>query len=275
MIQPSFLPLPLTDWQSTRSTIQTYAQLLSKIRGALSPAQKHWWHISLHATAVGLTTTPIPAGDKTFELVLDFTQHQLVLTTSLGETAVVPLIGQSAAAYCAETLAVLRGWEIEPAIDRAKFADETVGVYEVTAVAAYWRALAQIDAVLKEFKAGFRGETGPVQLWPHHFDLAMIWLSGRFVPGQDPANADYADEQMNFGFSAGDDSIPEPYFYATAYPTPPGFVGAPLPDGAYWHTSGWKGAALPYAALVGAPNPQDMLLTFWRTAYQAGSDLMK
>jgi hypothetical protein len=30
-----------------------------------------------------------------------------------------------------------------------------------------------------------------------------LWFSGRLVSGQDLANAEYADEQMNFGFSNG------------------------------------------------------------------------
>ena len=43
----------------------------------------------------------------------------------------------------------------------------------------------------------------PVVLWPHHFGLAVLWFSGHPAPDQDPANAEYADEQMNFGFSTG------------------------------------------------------------------------
>jgi len=274
MTQSVFPPLPLADWRPTRDTLQAYAQLLSHIRRALAPAQKHWWHISLRATAVGLTTTPIPAGDQIVELVLDFTRHQLTLITSGGQTAVIPLVGQSAAAFCAETLAVLDEWGINPAIDRSKFSAETEGVYAETAVSTYWRALSQIDAVLKEFKAGFRGETSPVQLWPHHFDLAVVWLTGRLVPGQDPDNPDYADEQMNFGFSTGDETIPEPYFYATAYPQPDGFTDAALPDDAYWQTEGWTGAVLPYAALVDAPHPREKLLDFLRAAHEVGSNLI-
>lgn len=275
MSQTLFPALPLSTWQTTRDTIQTYAQLLGKIRQAFAPPQKHWWHISLRATAVGLTTTPIPAKDKTFELVLDFVRHQLALTTSRGETAVISLAGQSAAAFCAETMAVLHSWGIDPAIDQGRFADETAGVYEETAVAAFWQAFSQIDAVFKTFKAGLRQETSPVQLWPHHFDLAVLWLSGRLVPDQDPDDPEYADEQMNFGFVTGDGSIAEPYFYVTAYPAPNGLTQTGLPNNAYWHTTGWTGAILPYAALVGDDNPQETLLTFLRAVHQAGARLMQ
>lgn len=37
----------------------------------------------------------------------------------------------------------------------------------------------------------------------HKSQRVSNWFSGRLVPGQDPANAEFADEQMNFGFSTG------------------------------------------------------------------------
>ena len=59
------------------------------------PPQKRWWHVTLRATAVRLTTTPMPVDDKTLEVLLDLTQHRLCLTTSLGEKVKIPLRGQS------------------------------------------------------------------------------------------------------------------------------------------------------------------------------------
>lgn len=35
----------------------------------------------------------------------------------------------------------------------------------------------------------------------HRSQRVSNWFSDRLVPGQDPANAEYADEQMNFGIS--------------------------------------------------------------------------
>jgi hypothetical protein len=269
-----FPPLPLAAWQPTRDTIQTYARLLGKIRQALAPAQKHWWHASLHVAARGLTTSPMPAAGLVVELLLDFTGHQLEATSSLGHQAVLPLAGQSPARMYDETLAILAGMGIYPEVDRTAFAAETAGVYKATAVATFWPILAQIDAIFKDFKAGFRGESSPVQMWPHHFDLALLWLSGNSVPDQDPNDPEHADEQMNFGFVTGDEHIPDPYFYATAYPVPRGFTAAPLPDGAYWKMGGWKGAVLPYRELVRSEDPAERLLGFLRAAHAAGADLM-
>ena len=270
-----FPHLSLADWQPTRDTISGYAQVLGKVRRALAPPQKHWWHISLRVAATGLTTTPIAAGDSTFEMLLNFKRHELLIVTSQDERHAIPLQGQSVAAFGTETLDALAELGINPEVDHSLFADESAGAYDEAAVARFWQALTQIDAVLKEFKAGFRGESSPVQLWPHHFDLAVLWFSGCLVPGQDPDDPEYADEQMNFGFSTGDTHIADPYFYATAYPRPDSLIDQPLPAGAYWHTEAFTGAVMLYETLVTAARPKEKLLAYLRAAHQAGSSLMR
>lgn len=269
-----FPPLLLDEWKETRDTIKTYADVLGKIRRALTPRQKHWWHISLRAATTGLTTTPIPTSDKTFSLLLDFTDHQLVATTNQGDWVELPLEGQSAAEFYDETMTALQQFDINPGVDREQFSDDTPGTYDDIAAFDMWQALSQIDVILKEFKGDFRKESSPVQLWPHHFDMAVVWFSGRLVPGVDPDDEEYADEQMNFGFSTGDTHIPDAYFYATAYPTPDGLTAQPLPADAYWHTEGFTGAIMMYESLVTAENPKEKLLNFLRTTHKAGATLM-
>ena len=275
MTSLTFPPLPLLSWQPTRDTIQSYAQVVGKVRRAFAPAQKHWWHSSLQTTATGLTTTPILVNNLVIELQLDFCDHRLLLANNQGESLEIPLEGQASAEFCTEVCDALATWDIYPGTEQVMVAGDSEGVYEKTAVVSFWAALSQIDAIFKRFKASLRQESSPVQLWPHHFDLALLWLSGRLVPDQDPTDAENADEQMNFGFVTGDGSIPDPYFYATAYPIPENFTDSPLPNDAYWHNEGWTGAVLPYAALVGADNAQEKLLTFLRTAHQLGASQMK
>ncbi|GIK43846.1 MAG: hypothetical protein BroJett011_76790 [Chloroflexota bacterium] len=274
-----FPVLALAEWQPTRDTLQTYSKVLGKIRRALSPPQKHWWHISLHVVPQGLTTTDVPIpdaeDDASFEMVLDLQQGQLIITTSRGDSWRTPLAGQSAKEFCDTSLAALARMGIPVEIERSLFADESSRVLEAAAAKNYCQAAVNIDRVLKQFKAGLPGETGPVQLWPHHFDLALLWLSGRKIPGVDPADEENADEQMNFGFSTGDEGMPEPYFYATTYPWPAGITDAPLPAGAVWYTESWKGALLSYETLVEADRPEKKLLAYLQAAYQAGSNLMR
>ncbi len=260
--------------QPSLETLQTYARFLGWVRRALTPQQKHWYHASLQVSANGLTTTPIPAGQFTFDMTLDLIRHELAISTSRGDRWHRPLQGQSANQFCKEGLALLAYLGVEPDIDHSLFTDTTAGRYDASAVESYFQALTQIDTVFKQFKGELREETGPVQFWPHHMDLALLWYSGRLVPGVDPADEENADEQMNFGFSPGDGGISDPYIYATAYPTPNGLTDAPLPTGAVWHTDGFTGAVMMYASLVEADDPAGKLLTFLRTVQHAGAGLM-
>lgn len=275
-----FPPLPLAGWQESRDTVHRYCRVLGHIRRTMAPPQKHWWHINLRATAAGLTTTPIPAGEQTFEINLDLANHMASIHTSRGDLWDLVLEGQPATVFMRDTLDALYDLGIEPAIDQEALfsADDLpagLTAYDDLRIEDYWQALSQIDAALKTFKGGFRRESSPVQLWPHDFDLALTWFSGRLVPGKDPDDADHADEQMAFGFCTGDSTLLDPYFYVTAYPWPEGLAGGVLPAGAQWHNAGWQGALLMYSALVASDDPLGLLMDYWTAVHQAGKSLMK
>ena len=73
---------------------------------------------------------------------------------------------------------------------------------------------------------------------------------------------------------SGDGSIPDAYFYATAYPAPDGWTGLTPPAGAYWYAEGWTGAVLPYEKLAASDRPQGLLLDYLRTLQAHGAKLM-
>jgi hypothetical protein len=275
MTQNGFPPLALADWRATRDTLHGYARVLGAIRGALTPKQKHWWHIGLRVAPNGLTTTEIPVGDSRFELRLDLTTHRLVIQADRARLSDIPLGGQSSAALGEQIVSTLEDLGIRPDLDNTRLGDAAPAHYDRLAVERFWRALSRIDAALKRFRENFGTNASPVQLWPHHFDLAVVWFSGRRVPGTDPADEEASEEQMNFGFSTGDADISDPYFYVTAYPLPGPLVKTKLPPGADWHTQGWTGAVLPYAALTKMEQSEEKLLGFLQHVHGAGSLLMK
>ncbi len=268
----TFPDLTLADWIDTRDTLHGYTQVLGKIRRALTPYQRHWWHVSLRLAAGGLTTTPIPAPEGSFELGLDLTRHEATFSATSGERDTVALSGQPAVELLDWALGKARAVGAEPSLERDKHASDA-GAYDRQAVGRYLRALSTMDLQLKSFGGALRESTSPVQLFPHHFDLSMNWFSGRLVPDVDPDDEENADEQMNFGFSTGDDNLSEAYIYATAYPLPDELAGTEMPPGARWYTEGFQGAVLPYAELSGETG-EEMLRAFLTTLQRAGAKLM-
>ncbi len=275
-----FPDLHLNDWKETRDTLHKYSQMVGAIRETMSDPHPHWWHISLLVSNRGLTTTPIrktrdTADDQTFEVSLDLEKHKLKVESSFREEMQITLTGQSLSALCDETCALLTDIGVLTPIEKPSFIDGSPGKYISEKVANYWNALKKINRIMNKFRDELCGERSPVQLWSHHFDLAMSWYSGRLIPGIDPDDAESSKEQMMFGFSTGDENIPDAYFYITAYPIPEGFPNFEMPEGVRWSTEGISGGVLIYDSLVKSNNPEEMLLNYFRTFQHAGAELMK
>src|SRR4051794_30241468 len=97
--------LRLADWKATVETLHRYTQVVGKIRLALTPPLNHWWHVTLYVAPLGLTTSAIPYGDGSFELLLDLVDHDLVVTTSDGRRKELPLlVRRSVADFYADTM---------------------------------------------------------------------------------------------------------------------------------------------------------------------------
>jgi hypothetical protein len=269
----------LQEWKETRNTLQKYGQMVGKLRENLSDSHPHWWHISLRVSDRGLTTMPLPrsktnTGQK-FELIFDLDNHHLVIESNFREEKKIKLTGQSLSALCEESCSLLSDIGVEPPIDKEKFKDGKAGEYNEVAVSNYWNAQKEINRILNKFRSELNGERSPVQLWPHHFDLAMSWFSGRLVPDKDPADFESSKEQMMFGFSTGDDTIPDAYFYILAYPVPGELPKIQPPENARWNTEGFQGALMMYDQIAESDNPEEILLNYFRTFQSAGAELMK
>jgi len=89
-------------------------------------------------------------------------------------------------------------------------------------------------------------DAAPVRCWPHHFDVASL-LTLDSDAGPEEARS------VGVGFSPGDGSYDQPYFYVTPWPYPDADSLPPLAGGAHWHTEGWTGAVLTGEQLVSAP----------------------
>ena len=111
---------------------------------------------------------------------------------------------------------------------------------EAAARLADWYAFGA--AILAEIADG---TATPVRLWPEHFDIAI----------------EMGAERANYGFSPGDERHSEPYAYVGPW--------AAEVSGELWQATGFRGAELPYAELLRAPDPRAAELDFFTTRKEA------
>ena len=285
-------PLPFDEWEDTLATLHRWTQMVGKTRLALAPMTNHWWQVTLYLTARGLTTSPMPVGQRTVEIEFDFLDHVLAARTSDGASRRMRLAPRSVADFHREYRTLLRSLDVEAKIwpvpvemrEAVPFTDDVVHAsYDADAAHRCFRVLAQADRVLKEFRGGFLGKCSPVHFWWGGFDLSCTRFSGRRAPLHPaglPNLADrvtreaYSHECVSAGWWPGGGVLREPAFYAYAYAEPAGLSAAAIrPREAYYHRE-LREFILPYDAVRTAARPDEMLLAFLQSTYEAGADLL-
>ena len=265
---PSLDPYVIT---GTRDALHAYARVVGAWLKTCQPKRKHWWHASLRPSLSGLSSGVIHAGVD-IELELNFIESQLKGRSSVGEQMTESLHGQSPLelASSIQKFMVAAGVSSDCVPELNEVDSEELAGFNPEYAFKLGRTFNTVSAALKQFRAQIREETSPIQVWPHHFDMSMLWLPGSKIAGQDPDNEEYADKQMNFGFTFGDETIPEPYFYVTAYPLPEAMADLSLPAGTTWVSEGFNGAVLRYTDLAKSTNPKRYLHNLWKQLLSAG-----
>jgi hypothetical protein len=286
--------LPIAAWSDTCATLQLWAQIVGKVRLALTPKVNHTWNVTLYPTARGLTTSLMPHGVRFLEINFDFIDHVLLFETSDGGRASVPLQPMTVAAFYAEVMTALdklgtpvKIWHMpmEVAQPIPFEADFTHQAYDPEYVQRFWRVLLQATRVMNIFRARFIGKVSLVHLFWGALDLACTRFSGRTAP-EHPSMAGlpdrvtrdaYSHEVSSAGFwpgapgASGSPDI-EPFFYSYAYPEPAGFAQSPLaPEQAAYHPQLGE-FVLPYEAVRTSADPDAALLAFLQTTYEAAAN---
>jgi hypothetical protein len=283
--------LPLDAWNETFATLHMWTQVVGKIRLVQSPWTNHSWHVTLYVTARGLSTSPIPYGGRSFEIEFDFISHALTIQASDGRTASVPLEPQSVATFYSRVMKEMAGLDL-PVHIRTKpnevpeaipfDRDEAHRSYDREYAFRFWRVLVQTDRILKTFRARFTGKCSPVHFFWGGADLAVTRFSGRPAPehpGGIPNLPDwitreaYSQEVSSCGFWPGGGAIAYPAFYSYAYPEPAGFPSAPVRPDAAFYSSELREFILPYDEIRRADSPDDAVLAFLQTTYEAAATL--
>ena len=283
--------LALAQWQPTYETLHMWTQIVGKTRLALAPMQNHWWQVALYPAARGLTTGAMPCGERTLDVTFDFLAHALVIRTSDDKTRSLPLVARPVADFYAEYMGALRALGVDAPIHAVPcevvtaipFADDRVHAsYDPDAAQRHWRILLAVARVLETYRSSFVGKASPVHFFWGSFDLATTRFSGRGAPrhrGGAPNCPDYvlveaySRECASCGFWPGGGAVADAAFYAYAYPEPDGFAQRAIaPAGAYYHPELHE-FVLPYEAVRRAANPDETLLAFLRSTYDAAADL--
>jgi len=285
--------LPLQDWVATRDTLHMWLQIVGKVRLAQTPPVNHSWHTTLYVTSRGLTTSPIPHDEREFQIDLDLIDHQLHIASSDGSVGGFPLERQTVAAFYRRLMAELERLDLPIRIvakpnevpDAVPFArDEVHGEYDRDAVTRFWKILVQTDRVMKVFRGRFIGKCSPVHLFWGAMDLAVTRFSGRTAPehpGGIPNLPDrvtreaYSHEVSSCGFWPGTPPIDYPAYYAYAYPAPPGFSEARISSPGAFYSADFGEFVLPYDVVRRASHPDETLLQFFQSTYEAAATLAK
>jgi hypothetical protein len=282
--------LPYRDWKDSCTTLHLWTQIVGKIRLAQTPWINHSWHVTLYVTPRGLTTSTMPYDGRAFRIDFDFIDHALLIQTSAGTERRLALEPRSVAEFHDGLMAALAELGIRVRIHGSPNEvpqpipfreDREHTAYNRDYAQRFWRVLLQADRVFKQFRTRFQGKVSPVHLFWGSFDHAVTRFSGRQAPphpGGIPNLPDavtreaYSHEVSSAGFWPGGGAIDYPAFYSYAYPTPAGFAASPVrPEAAFFHQQMGE-FILPYDAVRNAAAPDETLLDFLQTTYEAAAN---
>ncbi len=278
-------PLPLSEWQETNDTLHLWTQIVGKIRLEQTPMINQWWNVPLYLVPHGLTTSAMPYKNESFAIDFDFVNHKLIVQTSFNDGFSFPLAPVTVADFYQKLMSELASNGIEVKITAVPdelenpipFAEDTTHKsYDAEYVQRFWRILLKVDQIFKEFRSRFTGKCSPVHFFWGSFDLAVTRFSGKAAPPRE--NADritriaYDEEVISHGFWTGN-GFGEAAFYAYATPAPENFSEQKIKPDAAFYTKEMGEFLLKYEDVRKSENPDQTILDFMQTTYEAGADL--
>ena len=283
--------LPQSAWSETCATLQLWMQIVGKVRLALTPPINHAWNVTLYPTVRGVTTSPMAHGSLMLQIDFDFLEHVLRIETSAGDGRTLPLRPMAVADFyervqteLASVGAPVRIWHMPMEIaNPIPFNEDTVHrAYDAEFAQRFWRVLLQTTRVFTIFRARFQGKVSPVHLFWGALDLACTRFSGRTAPEHPsmPGLADrvtrdaYSHEVSSCGFWPGGTGM-DAMFYSYAYPEPPGYRECAVAPESALFDKNFGEFVLPYEAMRGSADPDQALLAFLQSTYEAAADCGK
>lgn len=262
----------LADWEPTHKTLHQYAHAVGVIPRAHAEAHPKWWHVSLTVGPNGLVSKEmdLPGGGKS-HILMNLNNHSVEVykdeavfkSFDMTEGLTGTQMGDALIAAAAEL-----GLESDE-YAREKFENDDSREYEPAEEEKFLKAVQIAADVFEKHRGTMDRDPGPVQLWPHNFDMAFEWFGTKQVPYEQDGETGHYPSQLNSGFSLGDAGHPAPYFYSNPWPFDGDqLIASDLPSGAVWHTEGWEGTQLEYSALADDPDGSDKLYEYVQAVYK-------
>jgi hypothetical protein len=264
-------------------------QIVGKTRLALTPPINHTWNVTLYPTIRGVTTWLMPYGGLMLQVDFDFVDHGLVIETSDGNRKTISLEPMTVAEFYSRFIAALHDVSCSVSIwptpveiaDPIPFEQDTTHhSYDREYAGRFWRVLLQTTRIFQIFRSRFRGKVSPIHLFWGALDLACTRFSGRTAPEHpsmpglpDRVTRDaYSHEVSSCGFWPGSPGM-EPFFYSYAYPEPPGYRDYQIRPAVARFAAAFGEFILPYEAMRQSPDPDEALLQFLQSTYEAAANL--
>jgi len=228
----------------------------------------------------------MPYSDIFFEMEFDFLDHQLRITCSNGSARSLALEPKSVAAFYQETMSALREMGIDVHIwrmpveipDPIAFDEDTLHKsYDREYAQRFWRILSASERVLQEFRAKFIGKCSPVHFFWGSFDLAVTRFSGRPAPPRPDADVitreAYSHEVISHGWWPGQGPLGKPAYYSYTAPAPEGLNTVKIRPDAGFYSNDMSEFLLLYDDVRTTANPEETLMEFLQSTYEAGANL--
>jgi hypothetical protein len=267
-------PVPLSpmpeDWEPTRATLHNYANALGVVARAHAKPHDKWWHISLKVSDNGLVTDTMPLpGGGTLDLRMDLVNHEAVLETSTGQRRALSMAeGLTGTEFGTRLIAMVDEFGFTGEYVAEKFESDDARTYVASDAEAFLAAMVSANHNMEIHRSALSGPVGPLQIWPHGFDLAFEWYGSKMATHEEGGDVSEIPAQLNLGFyPAG-----RPYFYSNPWPFDAAVLTAiALPAPAQWNTEGWEGSILYYDDLLATPDPAQRLLGYAKAVFDAAA----
>ncbi|GAC1356739.1 MAG: DUF5996 family protein [Ktedonobacteraceae bacterium] len=274
--------LAYESWKETRETLHMWTQIVGKVKLELCPFLNQWWEITFHLTPRGLNTGLIPWQGESFDVDFDFIDHVLTVRLSDGRSSKVTLEPRSVADFYRIFMQALTALGIEVKFSTLpaevpngiRFEQDTVHAsYDKGAVQRWWRIMLAVGRAMERFRTPFHGKSSPVQFFWGGFDLDLARFNGKPAPTPNYGGRIMAfgenEENFAIGFWPGTDQFPHPALYAYVTPAPAKIAEVQIqPEAAHFDTKMGEFILL-YDDVRRAPSPEEAVLSFFQSTYEA------